>query len=35
MMSLVTTDDGCSYTEQVIIVDESDLDLEAQSFATY
>lgn len=27
---LATTDDGCSYTEQVIIVDESDLDLEAR-----
>ncbi len=26
----VTTDDGCSYTEQVTIVDESDLDLEAR-----
>ncbi len=27
---LATTDDGCTYTEQVIIIDESDLDLDAR-----
>ena len=31
----VNTDDGCSYSEQITIIDENDLELTAQSFSAY